>query len=200
MYYSDNKRPYNTIGPVTLLAILLMMGVTGCMNPEKSAHFETDLISLNHLLDSVIAESGNDTLRDVSKTIQVSGNEPETRHISNHNILDDLNKLREYEIATPRWADFVKTTRRDSAGFELIRYTLTNKRAPVQHIVIAKKDGNVENLQVHSRKKSAVSEQQVEIDWNPGRGYVFSTESKLLFRQPNTFTMTVTFDEPVKTK
>src|SRR5680860_1608699 len=107
MYWSNNLR---------CLLFLFLLSLSGCISPEEAANFDTDLISLEGVVDSVFGAGEADSLRHVSKTIWVNQGEPETKDLDNYNIKKDLDQLKNYDVATPRWADFIVTSARDSAG------------------------------------------------------------------------------------
>lgn len=184
MYWSSNLK---------YLQLLLAFGLFSCMSPEKDAGFETDLISLNTLVDSIFSAEGGDSLRSVTKTIWVNRGEGETKALDNYNVKNDLDKLKVYNIATPRWADFVEVSSRDSAGFTLTTYTMANERAPVRSIRFVKKDSQIESVMILSLKKTLISSQEMKINWGLGSGYSFENTSQLLFRNPSVFRMKVAY-------
>lgn len=173
--------------------LLFAFGLFSCMSPEKNVGFETELISLNTLVDSIFNAEGTDSLRAVTKTIWVNRGEGETRELDNYNIKNDLDKLKAYNIATPRWADFAEVSSRDSAGFILTTYTMVNERAPVRSIQFLKKEAKIESVRILSLKKTLISSQEMKINWGLDSGYTFENTSKLLFRNPRVFRMEVAY-------
>lgn len=177
-------------GDSIFLHILLALCLTGCA-PEKSVEFETDLVSTTSILDSIFIQKGEDSLRAVQKTITVNGVRPETQQIRQYNIKNDLDILKSYDLATARWADFVETDERDSAGLTLVTYTTTNDKAPVKKMHLVKYGHQIQSIQIHSLKKSIISEQTVDINWKLNQGYTLKNISKLLFRKPGYFKLEV---------
>lgn len=163
------------------------------MPTGDKAGFETDLISLTTVVDSVFDSGVQDSLRNVKKTIRVNKGDPETKNLSGYNIKNDLNKLKDFDVATPRWADFMQTTTRDSAGVTLIRYSTENDRAPVRFINIARTEDKILSVDVHSQKETLVSDQSMRIQWEIGSGYTIERTSQLLFRKPSVFHMDVRY-------
>lgn len=172
---------------------VLIISLIGCMNPDKSVDFETDLISLSSVVDSVFLLEESDSIHHVVKTIEVTGNSSETKEIPEYNILKDLELLKEFDIATPRWADFVHTSVRDSSGYTFIQYTIKNKQAPVNKITFVRHGDLIKSLRILSQKKSPVSQQKISFHWELGNRYTIRNESKLIFRKPSTFTMKVEY-------
>src|SRR5690606_41408360 len=126
---------------------------------EEAAHFETNLISLDKLVDSVFMASRQHSVVSVTKTIQVNSLESETRQLQEYNIRNDLETLKEFDVATPRWADLVQNSVKDSAGLRLITYTIDNTKAPVQNISLVKNDNRLQRCKVSTHKKSMVYKQ-----------------------------------------
>lgn len=173
---------------------LALIGATvgGCIDPSTSTGFDTPLISLNQVLDSCFAH-GLDSVQTVTKTLIFSNEDPETRTLTKYNIHNDLDIIRKYDVATPRWADFVETTQRDSAGLMVIDYAMTNNRAPVRSMRFIKKGDQITDVKIHSRKKSVISSQDLRVEWTLNEGYTLTNESKLIFRKPTKFTMKVNY-------
>lgn len=171
----------------------MALGLSSCMSPDKMADFETDLISMNTFVDSIFGIGGADSLRLVTKTIRVNQGEAETRTIDNYNIKNDLDKLKAYDVATPRWADFIDTESRDSAGYTLTTYTTANERAPIRSVRFVRKNNKIESMAILSQKKTLISSQEMKINWSPDSGYSFENASQLLFRKPSVFRMDVSY-------
>lgn len=112
---------------------------------------------------------------------------------STYNIKDDLDILNKYNVATPRWADFFETHKRDSAGYQLITYTTENKRAPVRMIKIVKENSETQSIQVVSHKKNLISEQEMRIIWDLRKGFSIQNTSQLLIRKPSEFRMEISY-------
>lgn len=192
MYWYGNLKWQNRYRKPGLFLGFLVLMLGSCVDPEEAVEFETNLISVSHLLDSVFQHQ-LDSTQTVTKTLKLSNQKTETQELENYNILTDLEIMRKYDVATPRWADFVETTRRDSAGLTLIQYNVENKRAPVRTMSFLKKGDTIQNLKIFSRKKSVVSHQNLWLDWTPESGYTLINESKLIFRQPSKFSMKVNY-------
>ncbi|MBY5959988.1 hypothetical protein KUV50_17690 [Membranicola marinus] len=170
----------------------LMLLVFGCVEPEDVTTFDTDLISLPAVVDSVF-NNGMDSLLNVTKTITVNDHPPESKKLVNYNIKEDLRILIDYNVATPRWADFMEVQRTDSAGLQLIRYTTDNKKAPVRNIRVVKKGNDIIAVKIRSNKKNLISEQAHTIVWNLGKSYSIQKTSKLLIRKPSIFRSVVSY-------
>lgn len=192
MYWYDKLNLAGRLSRSGFYLGFLVLMCTSCIDPEEAAEFETNLISVGQLLDSVFQHQ-LDSTQAVTKTLKLSSQKTETQELESYNILNDLEIIRKYDVATPRWADFVETTRRDSAGLTLIQYNVENKRAPVRTMSFLKKGETIQNLKIFSRKKSVVSHQNIWLDWTPESGYTLINESKLIFRKPSKFTMKVTY-------
>lgn len=164
----------------------------GCLQSNEKSEFETDLISIGYILDSCFSHDF-DSIRTVTKTIEFTNEPPETRKLEAYNIHKDLELIRKYDIATPRWAEFVTTTRKDSAGLTLIDYHISNNRAPVRSISIVKMGDLIQSLDIFNEKNSVVSQQNLRINWVLKSGYSIANESKLFFRKPSKFKMKVEY-------
>lgn len=193
MYWYIKIKDRRTILWAGLILGIVSCFTTGCIDQEEAAHFETNLISLDKIVDSVFMTSSQDSVVSVTKTIQVNSRESETRQFQDYNIRNDLETLKEFDVATPRWADLVQTSVKDSAGLRLITYTIDNTRAPVQKISFVKDGNQLQSLKVYSQKKSMVSQQKTTVHWVLGENYTFQNESKLIFRKQSTFAMNVTY-------
>lgn len=192
MYWYDKLILNGRISQSGFYVGFLVLMFTSCIDPEEAAEFETDLISVSHLLDSVFQHE-LDSVQTITKTVLLSDQKSETQQLEDYNVLNDLEIMKKYDIATPRWADFVETSQRDSAGMTLIHYTIQNKRAPVRTMSFIKNGDRVEHLKIYSRKKSVVSQQNLWVEWTPKSGYTLTNESKLIFRKPSKFTMKVIY-------
>lgn len=192
MYWYGNLKWQNRYRKPGLFLGFLVLMLSSCVDPEEAVEFETNLISVSHLLDSVFQHE-LDSVQNITKTVLLSDQKTETQQLEDYNVLNDLEIMKKYDIATPRWADFVETSRRDSAGLTLIDYTMQNKRAPVRTMSIIKNGNHVEHLKIYSRKKSVVSQQNLWMEWTPKSGYTLTNESKLIFRRPSKFTMKVAY-------
>src|SRR5690554_3649852 len=192
MYWWDKCRWGSKYSFTGLYLVLVGTMVGGCIDASTSEGFETSLISLNQVLDSCFTH-GLDSVQTVTKTLIFSNEDPETRTLTKYNIHNDLDIIRKYDVATPRWADFVETTQRDSAGLMVIDYAMTNNRAPVQSMRFIKKGDQITDVKIHSRKKSVISSQDLRVEWTLNEGYTLTNESKLIFRKPTKFTMKVNY-------
>ena len=85
--------------------------ILSCQNSESSHEFQTDLISTSRFVDSFFMD--NDSIRSVIKTLTVNEGIPEIREIEGYNIYEDLKMVKDFDVATPRWADFFEVTKRD---------------------------------------------------------------------------------------
>lgn len=192
MYWWDKCRWGSKYSFTGLYLVLVGTMVGGCIDTSTSEGFETPLISLNQVLDSCFAH-GLDSVQTVTKTLIFSDENPETRTLTKYNIHNDLDIIRKYDVATPRWADFVETTQRDSAGLMVIDYAMTNNRAPVRSMRFIKKGDQITDVKIHSRKNSVISSQDLRVEWTLNEGYTLTNESKLIFRKPTKFTMKVNY-------
>jgi len=192
MYWWDKCRWGSKYSFTGLYLVLVGTMVGGCIDASTSEGFETPLISLNQVLDSCFAH-GLDSVQTVTKTLIFSDEDPETKTLTKYNIHNDLDIIRKYDVATPRWADFVETTQRDSAGLMVIDYAMTNNRAPVQSMRFIKKGDQITDVKIHSRKNSVISSQDLRVEWTLNEGYTLTNESKLIFRKPTKFTMKVNY-------
>lgn len=193
MYWSNKIKNRISILSFWSILVILFSNLTSCLEPNKVTHFESDLISLSKVVDSFFLDGIQDSVVAVTKSIQVNTNQSETKQLQNYNIQNDLEILKEFDVATPRWAGFVQTNTKDSAGLELITYTMDNTRAPVQRISFVKNGDQLESLRVYGHKKSMVSEQKITINWILGNNYTLKNESHLIFRKQSTFTMNVSY-------
>lgn len=192
MYWWDKCRWGSKYSFTGLYLVLVGTMVGGCIDASTSEGFETPLISLNQVLDSCFAH-GLDSVQTVTKTLIFSNEDPETKTLTKYNIHNDLDIIRKYDVATPRWADFVETTQRDSAGLMVIDYAMTNNRAPVRSMRFIKKGDQITDVKIHSRKNSVISSQDLRVEWTLNEGYTLTNESKLIFRKPTKFTMKVNY-------
>lgn len=192
MYWWDKCRWGSKYSFTGLYLVLVGTMVGGCIDASTSEGFETPLISLNQVLDSCFAH-GLDSVQTVTKTLIFSDEDPETKTLTKYNIHNDLDIIRKYDVATPRWADFVETTQRDSAGLMVIDYAMTNNRAPVRSMRFLKKGDQITAVKIHSRKNSVISSQDLRVEWTLNEGYTLTNESKLIFRKPTKFTMKVNY-------
>ncbi len=192
MYWWDKCRWGSKYSFTGLYLVLVGTMVGGCIDASTSEGFETPLISLNQVLDSCFAH-GLDSVQTVTKTLIFSDEDPETKTLTKYNIHNDLDIIRKYDVATPRWADFVETTQRDSAGLMVIDYAMTNNRAPVRSMRFIKKGDQITDVKIHSRKNSVISSQDLRVEWTLNEGYTLTNESKLIFRKPTKFTMKVNY-------
>lgn len=192
MYWWDKCRWGSKYSFTGLYLVLVGTMVGGCIDASTSEGFETPLISLNQVLDSCFAH-GLDSVQTVTKTLIFSNEDPETKTLTKYNIHNDLDIIRKYDVATPRWADFVETTQRDSAGLMVIDYAMTNNRAPVRSMRFLKKGDQITAVKIHSRKNSVISSQDLRVEWTLNEGYTLTNESKLIFRKPTKFTMKVNY-------
>lgn len=173
------------------------MLLNSCVTSDEEAGFQTDLVSVRQVLDSVFQEGNADSIRTVTKTITVNQKSPETRKLESYNILDDLRMLRDYDIATPRWAEFYQVTRDgESRQTSKITYTTENEKAPVRKMVIEKTGKEIKRIYLVGEKTNMISRQIIEIDWRPAEGYSIDSRSALLFQKSRGFEMEVEYDVP----
>lgn len=175
------------------LGFFFLVLVTGCISPDESINFETNLISMPAVVDSVFSGGVLDSLLDVTKTIVVNKLEPESKQLDQYNIKEDLSVLTDYNVATPRWADFMEVHSRDSAGLHLITYTSANNKAPVRYIKISKKDNDVKSIEILSARHNLISDQEIKIIWNLESQYSIQKTSQLLIRKPTVFRSIVSY-------
>lgn len=173
--------------------VIFLVLLTGCVSPDDSITFETNLIGMSGVVDSVFGGGVLDSVLDVSKTIAVNELEPETKQLDQYNIKEDLSVLTDYNVATPRWASFMDVHSRDSAGLHLITYTSENKKAPVRFIKIIKKDNDIKSIEIFSARKNLISDQEIKIKWNLESQYSIQKTSQLLIRKPTVFRSVVSY-------
>jgi len=165
--------------------------ILSCQDSEKNHEFDTELISITRFVDSFFLE--NDSIRSVTKTLIVNEGTPEIKTIEDYNIYEDLKMLKEFDVATPRWADFFEIKKTDGAGLEKVEYTTENKKAPASHLIFFRNNDTIQSVKIKSRKGTMISKQNTDIDWTPGEGYILRNHSKLLFQKPRTFQMEVRY-------
>lgn len=174
-----------------LWAALIFM-ILSCQNSESSHEFQTDLISTSRFVDSFFLE--HDSIRSVVKTLTVNEGVPETKEIAGYNIYEDLKMVKDFDVATPRWADFFEITKTEIGGVEKLEYNTLNEKAPAGNLVFLLDGDSIRSISIRSRKGTMISEQNTDIDWTPGEGYVLRSQSKLLFQKPRIFEMEVRYD------
>lgn len=173
--------------------MFFLLILTGCISPDESVTFETDLISMPSVIDSVFGGGALDSVVDVTKTITVNKLEPEKKDLDQYNIMEDLEVLTDYNVATPRWAEFIDVHSRDSAGLHLITYTTENKKAPVRFIKIIKKHHDIKSIEILSATHNLISDQEIKITWNLESQYSIQKTSQLLIRKPSVFRSVVSY-------
>lgn len=162
-----------------------------CQNSESNHEFQTDLISTSRFVDSFFMD--NDSIRSVIKTLTVNEGIPEMREIEGYNIYEDLKMVKDFDVATPRWADFFEVMKTESGGVEKLEYNTQNEKAPAGNLIFLRDDDTIKSISIRSRKGTMISEQNTDIDWTPGEGYVLRSQSKLLFQKPRIFEMEVRY-------
>lgn len=177
------------------LGFIGCMLLNSCITSDDEIEFQTDLVSVGQVLDSLFHEGNADSIRTVAKTIIVNQKSPETRNLENYNILDDLRMLRDYDIATPRWAEFYQVTEEEEGRqTSKMTYTTENEKAPVRKMVIEKAGKDIKRIYLIGEKRNMISRQVTEIDWRPAEGYSIDSRSALLFQKSRGFEMEVEYD------
>lgn len=179
------------------LGILGCMLLNSCITSDDEIGFQTDLVSVGQVLDSLFREGNADSIRTVTKTITVNQKNPETRKLEHYNILDDLRMLQDYDIATPRWAESYRVTRNEEGEqTSKVTYTTENEKAPVRKMVIEKTGKEIKRVYLIGEKRNMISRQITEIDWRPTEGYSIDSRSTLLLQKSRGFEMEVEYDGP----
>lgn len=176
----------------SLLGMVLLVLMTGCISPDESATFETNLISMPAVVDSVF-NGRLDSVMGVTKTITVNEMEPETKTLEHYNIKNDLSILADYNVATPRWAEFIDVNSKDSAGYHLLTYTTKNEKAPIRFVKIIKEGSDVKSIEIRSGRHNLISDQEHKIKWDLGGRYSIQKTSQLLIRKPSVFRSVVSY-------